>query len=200
MGIKCLLSIQLLTKEGRRARGFKNSTKFATCAVVGTKCWVWTGPDISGTFIRATRAYIMLTGATKGKRKWWTTFMRWSIQFNKVSIPNRKNKDPSSNKINWRILCALNVWNTSANEISLNWKISSPEVRNWLGYVLVVRTGCESEISSQYQKRKIEDRLRCKLTKLMLKYKSKMKPRLYWMKWWCRYKGKMIRFSYLKRW
>ena len=161
MTITSLLRIKLLINESRVSRGFKKASLFAICALVWKACWVQIGQDILPTFIIVSKAYVMSIGATKVKRNWWTSFKwwtifscwttrAWAIQYNQVSISNHKNIDPSSYKINWRILCALNVRNTSANEISLNWKMSKQQVSNSLGYVLVVRTGCEREISSPH--------------------------------------------------
>ena len=120
------------------------------------KCGVWTGPNIWGTFILVSEASTMSIGATRMRKWWWTTWRWGTMPFNNDKMTNKKKLDPSSRKIKWRTLCALNVRNTSANEISLIWKRSKQEVSNSLGYVLLVRTGWKREKLRPHKKRKLK--------------------------------------------
>jgi hypothetical protein len=76
--------------------------------------------------------------------------------FNKTKATKNKKASPSFRKINLRTLCALNVMNTSAKEISRNLRMSRREASSSLGYALLVRTGCEIGIRKLHQKRNLK--------------------------------------------
>ncbi len=143
-----------LPKESRGNRRFKKKSPFATCAQVGKiGCWARTGPGIWRTFTMVGKASAMSIGVMK-ERRWWCKISKWetmpfrNVLSNKLSIWSRK--------IRWRTLCALNARNTSAKEISQNWKMSKQEASTSLGYVLLVRTGCEREITRPHKKRRLK--------------------------------------------
>ena len=151
---------RLPSKESKGIRGF---TKFA-CYVMGeTGCGVWTGLDIWRISILVSKASKMSIGVMK-KRRWWCKISKWktmpfrNVLSNKLSIWSRK--------IRWRTPCALNVSNSSAKEISPNWKMSNQEASSSLGFVLLVRTGCEREITRAHKKRRLKKTKSSKLTYL----------------------------------
>ena len=142
---------RLLSKATKGVRGF---TKFA-CYVMGeTGCGVWTGLDIWRISILVSKASKMSIGVMK-KRCQWTQ---------NVKMINNKTLVQLYSRINWRTPCALNVSNSSAKEISPNWKMSNQEASSSLGFVLLVRTGCEREITRAHKKRRLKKTKSSKLT------------------------------------
>jgi hypothetical protein len=148
----------LLAKERKGDSRFKKALQFAICAMVETRCWVRTGQGIWETSMVISKASAMSIGVTKERRCWCRTFILGMISINNAQS---KNLGLPSREINLRTLFALDVKNTSANGISLNWKMSRQEVSNSVGYVLLVRTGCARGISS-LSRRKLQSIKRIK--------------------------------------
>ena len=134
-----------LAKESKEYRGLKK--RFATYVLVEKKCGVWTGPNIWITFILVYKASTISIGAMRKSK--------WPCKTSRIEM-NPFKKDKIKSKTSWRTLCALNVRNSSANEIFLIWKRSKQEVSNSLGYVLLVRTGRKREKSRPHKKRKLK--------------------------------------------
>ena len=144
---------RVLSKESKGVRGF---TKFACFVMVETRCGVWTGPDIWRISILVSKASKMSIGVMKEIWKWSQN----------VKMINNKTLVRMSSRINWRIPCVLNVSNWSAKEISPIWKMSNQKVSSSLGFVLLVRAGCEREITRAHKKRRLKKTKSSKLTYL----------------------------------
>ena len=139
---------RLPSKESKGIRGF---TKFA-CYVMGeTGCGVWTGLDIWRISILVSKASKMSIGVMKESSHW----TQYAKMINRMF-----------SRINWRTPCALNVSNSSAKEISRSWKMSNQEASSSLEFVLLVKAGCEREITRPHKKRRLKKTKSSKLTYL----------------------------------
>jgi hypothetical protein len=86
--------------------------------------------------------------------------------FSNTKATKNKKPGPSFRKINLRTLCALNVRNLSAKEISRNLRMSRQEASSSVGYVPLAKIGCERETRRSHKKRKLKETKSSKLSYL----------------------------------
>ena len=86
--------------------------------------------------------------------------------FNNTKATKNKKAGPSFRKINLRTLCALNVRNLSAKEISRNLRMSRQEASSSVGYVRLAKIECERETRRSHKKRKLKETKSSKLSYL----------------------------------